>query len=618
MRKDGHYLHIPVMGTGYSADTPIRVAHLGITSVISIIDDVLLEKFRQYYCRKFCFPYEEIRSTAPDARAERIKAYLNLVKEIVDRKMADTKRQPFFEENEKKKYFDLLPETSPLKSAYRQLLEMPPGTERRRHEQALTDRMQSGAIDVNIMVRLDRPRKSPSGQPLGEEFSDARSALRGYAKSDLTSGVVFSAGVNKGLFSYLTTFRDFYRDASGKIRKRIILKVSDFRSALIQGKFLAKKGLEVAEYRIESGLNCGGHAFFSAGKLLPDLLKEFKHHRGRLADEFQPAVKAYYKQQGWNYLAEEGTTAPLVTVQGGIGTHGEILRLRKNFAMDFTGVATPFLLVPETTCVDAQTRDVLRQAGTADLYTSEVSPLGVPFNNVRNSGSEKWIAQKAASSTPGASCTKGILALNSDYAPFMCTASKRYQQRKLAEIEASKATPEAKAAMRRKALNKACLCEQLANSALIELGMKTPRNAPQAICPGPNIAWFDRLYGLQEMMDHFYGRGEPLVPAERPHMFAKELVMTVDFYQKLIEESDGCGRELDRLAGIKANIEAGMRICLDIARQEPYPGENLASIPPCVTAQKERLATLDRLLAQKAAAVGGDCANAPDGRFVAA
>ena len=39
--------------------------------------------------------------------------------------------------------------------------------------------------------------------------------------------------------AYLTEFDDFFPDAAGDIRKRIILKVSDFRSALVQGKLLA-------------------------------------------------------------------------------------------------------------------------------------------------------------------------------------------------------------------------------------------------------------------------------------------------------------------------------------------------------------------------------------------
>jgi hypothetical protein len=78
---------------------------------------------------------------------------------------------------------------------------------------------------------------------------------------------------------------------------------------------------------------------------------------------------------------------------------------------------------------------------------------------------------------------------------------------------------------------------------------------------------------------------------------------------------------MDRLADIQANIEAGMQVCLQIARRTPYPGENLASIGSCVKAQKERLAELKRLLAQKAAAnagergdAGGACRRTPDGR----
>jgi hypothetical protein len=47
----------------------------------------------------------------------------------------------------------------------------------------------------------------------------------------------------------------------GQFSKKVIIKVSDFRSASIQGKYLAKKGIWVSEFRIESGLNCGGHAF---------------------------------------------------------------------------------------------------------------------------------------------------------------------------------------------------------------------------------------------------------------------------------------------------------------------------------------------------------------------
>ncbi len=39
-----HTFSIPVMGTGFSIDTPLRVAQYGISSVISLVDDVLIEQ----------------------------------------------------------------------------------------------------------------------------------------------------------------------------------------------------------------------------------------------------------------------------------------------------------------------------------------------------------------------------------------------------------------------------------------------------------------------------------------------------------------------------------------------------------------------------------------------
>ena len=42
-----HSFHIPVMGTGFMIDAPLRVAKYGISSVISLVDDVLIEQMRQ-------------------------------------------------------------------------------------------------------------------------------------------------------------------------------------------------------------------------------------------------------------------------------------------------------------------------------------------------------------------------------------------------------------------------------------------------------------------------------------------------------------------------------------------------------------------------------------------
>ena len=265
-----HNFHIPVMGTGHSIDTPIRLAHLGITSVISIIDDLLVERLRKYYTSQYNLPYERISPREDDSRAKRITAYLDMVHDIVEMKMTQVRSLPFFENNEKSRYFELLPDTSSLKKAYQNLLDTEPGKIREKIANELSHRMRPGGIDVNIMVKVDRIDLDKHGKPLGEEFSDAKAALRGFAKSKVESAMVFSSGINQRLNGYMTKYKDFYRNHEGEIKKKIILKVSDFRSAMIQGRYMAKKGLEISEFRIESGLNCGGHAFLSVSFFFND------------------------------------------------------------------------------------------------------------------------------------------------------------------------------------------------------------------------------------------------------------------------------------------------------------------------------------------------------------
>jgi len=594
-----HTFHIPVMGTGHSVDTPIRVAPLGISSVISLVDDLLLEKIRKYYTSKFNLPYVKIPRDAQDGRAERITAYLDTVYKIVLKKMEEIKRQPFFKDNHKHQYFELLPEESLLRKKYETLLKMKSGYERDALEKDLTSRMKPGSIDVNIMVTVDRSHFDKNGNPLGDEFSDAKAGLRGYANSCLDSGIVYSAGFNRRLFSYMTRFKDFYRDKMGRIKKRIILKVSDFRSALVQGKFLAKKGLEVHEFRIESGLNCGGHVFASNGILLPVFLEEFREKGKSLMSEFQPLIEKYYKKMGWDYPESELNDCPLITVQGGIGTHGEVRRL-KEFNIDRTGWASPFLLVPEVTRVDATTRELLRQAQEDDLYMSDVSPLGIPFNNVHNTGSEIWTRKRVAEGRPGSPCPKGILMSNTEFTEKpICLASREYQKTKLKEIDLMDISGDEKARLCKKVMEKTCICEHLANGAFITLGIAKEKNSPQSICPGPNIEWFDKFYTLVEMVDHIYGRGPSLVSSKRPHMFAKEIVMYVEYFEKMVADSSLTTAAIKALLEFKNNLEAGLDFCLEIAHKPPYPGENLASISVVVERERVRLRSISNGLEEK-------------------
>jgi hypothetical protein len=583
------------MGTGHSIDSPIRVAHLGIDSVISVVDDMLCEKIRKHYSNEFNYSYTNIPRSDRDGRAKRITAYLDMVGDIVSQKFEEMKEMPFFSGSEKDRYFTLLPAGNPLKKQYEYLLSLTDAEERSRLMKKLTDKMTCGSIDVNIMAKVDSLRLDKNNQPLSSEYSDASAALRGFTNSKIRSGLVLSAGFNPRLYSYLSEFRDFYRDATGDIKKKIILKVSDFRSAMIQGKFLAKKGLEVAEFRIESGLNCGGHAFASDGQLMPVLLQEFREKRDQLVETFQPMVKAFYESQGWDYPdLKEDQIKPIVTVQGGIGNNGEMKRLLEDFEMDGTGWGSPFLLVPEATCVDSATSQLLADAGENELYLSNVSPLGVPFNNIRGSGSDIYTKELIAKGKPGSKCPKGFLVSNTEFTENpICTASAEYQLLKINQIEESDLPEGEKASQKEKVMEKTCLCTNLGTGSMIRLGIMKPSYGRQEICPGPNVAWFTREYSLKEMTDHIYGRRESIVPENRPHMFAKELEMYVDYVEALaLQEEDRDSGAWKKLVRMKKNLEKGMEFCEEIAARAPYKDENLDSLNETVKVQRKRLLSI--------------------------
>src|SRR5690554_4066047 len=113
-----HSFHIPVMGIGFTIDTPLKVSHLGIDSVISLVDDILLEKLRKMYCGKLGIPYQEISDKIEDFRAKRITGYLNLIHDQAHHKFEELKNSAFKTGKEIKEYFKLLPDSSTLRQEF--------------------------------------------------------------------------------------------------------------------------------------------------------------------------------------------------------------------------------------------------------------------------------------------------------------------------------------------------------------------------------------------------------------------------------------------------------------------------------------------------------------------
>jgi hypothetical protein len=196
------------MGLGYTIDTPIRVAHLGISSVISLADDILIEKMREFYSENFDIPYKKISSKVEDFRAKRITAYLNLVDKVVNEKFNELIESFQKKESELEKYFDLLPNSQKIREKFNQLLE---NTSLKDIKNWLHENLMPGSIDVNIMTKLDKANFQ-NNEKLPIEFNDAHAAVRGFAESTLNSSLVLSAGMSPRLYSYLENFSNFFPD----------------------------------------------------------------------------------------------------------------------------------------------------------------------------------------------------------------------------------------------------------------------------------------------------------------------------------------------------------------------------------------------------------------------
>ena len=586
-----HKIHIPVMGICYTADTPIRVAHLGITSVISLVDDGLLEEYRMAYAERLGLDLDSPQTT----RIGRIRSYLDFVADEVERKFTRLCACRFDGGSDKDLYFLMLPLDSRLRVEYDGIFAKT-GLARIAAEAALTEKMEPGEIQVNIMVGLNHDEA-------------AFDAVRGFAASKVAGALVLSAGVNLSVFEEIAKCKDFYRTGARPPKKKIILKVSDYRSALIQGRYLAKKGLEVYEYRIESGVNCGGHAFFESKKLLLEVVREFVEKRKELFETTRSMIAKFAAScdAGGNAAnasassaasssVSSAATVPVqgilpppsparITAQGGLCAPEDIAQVL-SLGIDGVGVGTPFLLVPQATSVDKETRRLLVGAKPEDVCISHASPLGIPFVNLQTSTAARICEQKiqeyfAPESEksgnpelkPGFPCRQHYLCQNiPGFDHPVCMASREYVMHRLAEIDAlEKEDIEAcqmrpynadveelqnvsqergllESSIRRKydklrrvTLSRECICRFLGNAGREEIREKSPSlhyqpecvavargsqpartREPIAICPNPDIGYFDREYTLLEMMQHLYGTGRRLTPKDKPSAFEVE------------------------------------------------------------------------------------------------
>jgi len=392
--------------------------------------------------------------------------------------------------------------------------------------------MRPGCINVNVMTKVDCNIDRIDHSMHEPDKTDALNGLKGFAESDVRSSIIFSAGMNPRLYGAIAKYPDFFPDPTGAIKKQIVLKVSDYRSASVQGRFLAKKGIWVSEWRFESGLNCGGHAFATQGMLMGPILKEFKERRMELVETLFPLYETALAKTGREIGAPPSHR---FTVQGGVGTHAEHDAILKYYEADATGWGSPFLLVPEVVRIDDEHLEKVRVAGEKEIKLTRSSPLGIPFWNLLTSESEAYRRERIAEGKAGSICPHRYLKFNTEFTKKpICRSSKAYQTLKIKEINGrDDLDEEQRAAHVQETTDRACICFDLSAPALKVMNL--PTTSKLNVCVGPNARFFDKVSSLREMVDHIYGRIDLLKGKNRPNMFVTELRLYMEYMAEEVE-----------------------------------------------------------------------------------
>jgi hypothetical protein len=314
-------------------------------------------------------------------------------------------------------------------------------------------------------------------------------------------------------------------------------------------------------------LNCGGHAFPTDGFLLGPILEEFNKNKSELCAQLNEIYKKALAKRG---LPEFDDFTIKITVQGGVSTAQEHSFLLDYYGAESIGWGSTFLLVPEATNVDNETLELLKNAKEEDYYLSGISPLGVPYNNLRNNSKDREKEKFIAEGTPGSLCSKNHLALNNEFGEIaLCTASRKYQKLKIEEIMSSDLPHNEKESAIKAVEEKACICVGLGTAALINNNLDTQiEGSGVSICPGPSLVSFNKTYSLKEMVDHVYGRIDLLAGTERLHFFIRELKMYADYLfnavKKLRQDDE---KQRNYLTEFRKNMLDGIEYYLSLFPQ---------------------------------------------------
>ena len=100
------------------------------------------------------------------------------------------------------------------------------------------------------------------------------------------------------------------------------------------------------------------------------------------------------------------------------------------------------------------------------------------------------------------------------------------------------------------------------------------------ICPGPNMAYFDKEVSLSEMAKHIYGNAIVMTDENRPNLFVKELKMYIDYLMNEISETtaDLTAGQIKKWNAFKNNMIEGIGFYQNLFSTSNYFENSLNAI----------------------------------------
>ena len=111
------------------------------------------------------------------------------------------------------------------------------------------------------------------------------------------------------------------------------------------------------------------------------------------------------------------------------------------------------------------------------------------------------------------------------------------------------------------------------------------------VCPGPNLAYFDKEVSLADMVQHIYGEKNVMPQNGRPNLFINELKMYVDYLKNEIEDfsESFTNAQVKKWKTFKTNLTDGVEYYEKLFSETAFFKDNVKTIQSQLAEYKNKI-----------------------------